>query len=141
MVSILPIQITDIQGDGYHLMLTIKVKRKEFRLLIDTGASRTVFDETQMKLHFPRTKLLPLDRLSTGLGTSTLQGNFTILSSLTLNKHSIKNYKAVVLDLQHVNESYSQINIPKIDGVLGSDLLKEWNAVIDYGKATLTLTT
>lgn len=141
MQSILSIQITDIQGDGFHLMIDVKVKRKKLRLLIDSGASRTVFDETRMKFHFPDINLLTLDRLSTGLGTSTLQGNYTVLSSITLGKHKIEKYKAVVLDLQHVNESYHQIDVQKIDGVLGSDLLKELNAVINYGDATLTLTT
>lgn len=140
MVSILPIQITDIQGDGFHLMIDVRVKRKKLRLLIDSGASRTVFDENRMKLHFPELELLLLDRLSTGLGTNSLQGNYTILSSLTLNKHQIKNYKAVILDLHHVNESYVQIGVKEIDGVLGSDLLKEFNAVIDYGNSILTLT-
>jgi predicted aspartyl protease len=141
MISILPIQITDIQGDGFHLMIDVRVKRKKLRLLIDTGASRTVFDEGRMKLHFPELELSLLDRLSTGLGTSTLQGNVTLLSTITFNNHQIKNYKAVVLDLHHVNESYLQIGVQKIDGVLGSDLLKRFNAVIDYGNSTLTLKT
>jgi predicted aspartyl protease len=141
MVSVLPIQITDIQGDGFHLMIDVKVKRKKLRMLIDTGASRTVFDENRMKFHFPELELVLLDRLSTGLGTNNLQGNFTMLSSLKLDKHRVNNYKAVILDLHHVNESYKQIGVQQIDGVLGSDLLKELNATINYKDSTLTLST
>ena len=38
----------------------------------------------------------------------------------------IKNYQTVLLDLSHVNNSYSQIKIKPIDGVLGSDILHKY---------------
>ena len=44
-----------------------------------------------------------------------------------------------MLDLSHVNQSYEQIGLKPIDGVLGSDVLLKYNAVIDYEKKILKL--
>ena len=49
------------------------------------------------------------------------------------------NYKTILLDLSHVNNSYEQIKLKPVDGVLGSDLLLKYSAVIDYDKKILKL--
>jgi len=49
-------------------------------------------------------------------------------------------YEAVLLDLSHVNKSYEQIGLKQIEGVLGSDILLKYNAIIDYPKKELRLT-
>ncbi len=53
---------------------------------------------------------------------------------------TIKDYKANLIDLSHVNAAYAATGIPTIDGVLGNDILYNYNAVINYKKATLKLT-
>ena len=47
--------------------------------------------------------------------------------------------ETILLDLTHVNVSYEKLDLPAIDGVLGSDLMMEYKAVIDYQKKELTL--
>ena len=37
-------QLLDIEGDGFHVMISGKINGKEAHFLIDTGASRSVFD-------------------------------------------------------------------------------------------------
>jgi hypothetical protein len=49
------------------------------------------------------------------------------------------NYQAVAMNLSHVNYAYAQIGQKPIEGVLGSDLLKKYKAVIDYPKRKLYL--
>ena len=39
-----PIQLLDIEGDGFHIMVRGTIHGKEASFLIDTGASRSVFD-------------------------------------------------------------------------------------------------
>jgi hypothetical protein len=58
---------------------------------------------------------------------------------MVLGKIEVKNYKTVVIDLSHVNVAYAQLKQKPIDGVLGSDILKRYKAVIDYGKRKLVL--
>jgi predicted aspartyl protease len=139
MISVLPIHIISIDNDGFHLLTQIVLNRKKATVIIDTGASRTVFDKTRIK-HFVKTRSTKIrDKLSTGLGTNSMESHHVKVSSLRIGDIKLKDYFTVLLDLKHVNTSYAQLGLPQIDGVLGSDILHEYNAVIDFKKRELRL--
>jgi len=69
MKTTLPIEIFPIEDDGYHLKVTVVINEKPANLILDTGASRTVFDETRMSNFIGNETIEAQDRLSTGLGT------------------------------------------------------------------------
>ena len=135
------INLIEIEDDGFHLMVPVKINRKKAILLLDTGASRTVFDQESILRFLPevREDFEKNEKLSTGLGTNTLESEITQLKNIKIGDLRIRNYYAVILDMSHVNQSYGKLGLPPIDGVIGSDLLKEYNAVIDYSKGTLKL--
>ena len=130
----IPINIIPIENDGFHLLMKIKINNRFANMIIDTGASRTVFDENLILefLENDKTEFEENERLSTGLGTNTMKSKAFMLDSLKFGEFEIKDYQAVVLDLKHVNESYKMLNLPIIHGVLGGDLLKKYKAVIYY---------
>lgn len=133
-----PIQLLKIE-DGFHLLITIRVNGKPARLLIDTGASKTVFDKEMVVKFLSIERFEKHDKLSTGLGTGTMKSHLAVIDTISIGKTKIKNYKTVVIDLSHVNRAYKQMRQKPIDGVLGSDILKEYGAIINYGKALLLL--
>lgn len=135
----IPIQFIKLE-DGFHLLVKLRVNEKTARLLIDTGASHTVFDAERIKAFLKNEKMELQDRLSTGLGTNSMQSHAVKIGTFQLGKLTIRNYKAVVIDLSHVNHAYGQLKLHPIDGVLGSDLLKKFKANIDFGKRRLVLT-
>jgi predicted aspartyl protease len=135
---IIPIKLLKLE-DGYHLLVNIRVNGKSARLLIDTGASKTVFDKERIAQFLSEDKFEKHDKLSTGLGTSSMKSHLAVIENITLGKIGIKNYKTVVIDLSHVNVAYAQMKQKPIDGVLGSDILKKYKAVIDYGNKVLKL--
>jgi predicted aspartyl protease len=135
----LKIRLLDIEGDGKHLLVNAKVNGKAARLLIDTGASRTVFDLNRIHLFEKGKKPQLHSQVSSGLGTSTMESHTLILKSLQFGKIAIKNYATVLLDLSHVNDSYKRIRKKPIDGVIGSDLLLKYKSIIDYRKMQLQL--
>jgi len=51
----------------------------------------------------------------------------------------IRKYPAVALDMSHVNQSYNELDLPPIDGVIGSDILMKYGAVINYGTGVLRI--
>jgi len=134
----IPIRILKLD-DGFHLLINIRVNEKPARLLIDTGASKTVFDKAQIGNFLKEEKFEKYDKLSTGLGTSNMKSHLVAIGKIEIGKLKIKNYKTIVIDLSHVNAAYSQLKQKPIDGVLGSDLLKKYKAVIDYGKKKIFL--
>lgn len=138
MKTVIPIKALKLE-DGFHLLINVRVNGKAARLLIDTGASKTVFDKGRCIQFLSADKFEKHDKLSTGLGTSSMKSHLAVISKITLGKINIKNYKTVVIDLSHVNVAYAQMDQKPIDGVLGSDILKRYKAVIDYGKKKLIL--
>ncbi len=120
-------------------MISLKVNGKPSRMLIDTGASHTVFDIAKVKRFLKSEKMERHDKLSTGLGTNSMKSQLVVIEKIMIGKIEIRNYKSVVIDLSHVNIAYAQMKQRPIDGVLGSDILRKYNAVIDYGRKVLLL--
>lgn len=135
----IPLRLLNIEGDGFHLQAKAKINGKPALLIVDTGASRTVFDSTEITHYLKSEELEVHDRVSTGLGTSSMVSQVVTLGSFTLGKLKMENFPAVVLDLQHVNQTYAALGFPAIAGVLGSDVLVANKAVIDFRKKLLTL--
>lgn len=136
----IPIEILNIENDGIHLMTHVYINRKKAVMIIDTGASRTVFDKTRIQRFTGNEEIKKNDKKSTGVGGNDMVSHETMVRSFRLGKLTIKNYTTVLLDLSHVNETYSTLGLPIIDGVLGSDILFDHQAVIDYGKCKLHFT-
>ena len=130
------LDIIPIEDDGYHIFIDASINGKIARLLIDTGASRTVFDAGRIKAFLDQEdhEFEKIDKLSTGLGTNTMESHSVVLKEFTLGDTTFSDYYTVVLNMEHVNQSYRMLGYPEIDGVLGGDLLHELKAVIDYRK-------
>lgn len=120
-------------------MMKVHINRKTANLVIDTGASKTVLDKSLILKFVRDGKFEVHDKLSSGLGTNTMESQTTMIKKIKIGDLVINDYKAVLLDLSHVNESYKQIGLKPIDGVLGSDILLKYNAVIDYEKRIVKL--
>lgn len=139
MKSTLPLTIQAIENDGYHLLTTVLINSKKALVIIDTGASRSVFDETRIIDFIGHNNLTEHDKLSSGLGTNTMTSKKVMLEKLDLNGLVLNNYEATLLNLHHVNESYQKIGLSPIDGILGGDILTDYKAVIDYKNSKLVL--
>jgi hypothetical protein len=139
MKTIIPFKVLDIAGEGFHLLIKILINKKVAKVIIDTGASKTVFDKKRIKKYVDKKTVEKHDSLSTGLGTNTMTSELVSVKKIKIGELEIVNYKTILLDLSHVNHSYEQIKLNPIDGVLGSDLLLKYNAVIDYDKKILKL--
>jgi hypothetical protein len=135
----IPIEVLSLQEEGYHLFVRGRLGEHTLRLLIDTGASKTVLDITFIAEHFSGYKLEPNEQPATGVGNNAIQSDFTEIKNLRVGDLDIPSYKIAVLDLKHVNETYSLINVTAIHGVIGCDLLVEFAAVIHLKKKELRL--
>jgi predicted aspartyl protease len=135
----LPVRLINIEGDGYHLAVKVRINGKSAHAILDTGASKTVFDKERIALFLKKEMILDNERLSTGLGTASMQSQLVLLKKLALGKLVLDNFPAIVLDLGHVNMAYHALGLQLVDGVIGSDVLQAYKAIINYEKKTLTL--
>lgn len=133
------ISILQIEKKNYHLFLDIKINLIPCRLLLDTGASKTVFD-TEKVLQFVKAKhIIQQQAQSLGLGDKRIDTQLATLKNWEIGKLRISKHNVAILPLSHVNEMYQQIGIPEIDGVLGSDFLMKYQAIIHYQRAIIKL--
>jgi predicted aspartyl protease len=139
MITKIPFQLIKIEDSGYHLLIEVEINQKSAYLLIDTGASKTVFDLTRIANFIDNTTFTDNEILSAGLGTNTLISKSVMLGSLKIGEIEIFNYLSIVIDMQHVNESYEKLGLQAFDGVLGSDILFKFKASIDYKTKILKL--
>lgn len=133
-------QLLDIEGEGFHVMVKGVIHDKEANFLIDTGASRSVFDPTTISNFIENLQFEPKEGMTAGVGSSDLESATFIIDSLAFGNLEIHDYEAVALDLSNIHEMYSKLGLPKIDGILGGDLLKRYKAVINYRSKKLRLT-
>lgn len=139
MKTVIKVKVLKIDQSGYHLITTLKLNGKSARVVIDTGASHSVFDIEGVKKFLDKEEIMEADKLSSGLGTNSMKSMEIIISRLEIGKIKLENQKLVLLDLQHVTQSYVSIGQKPVDGVIGSDLLKLLKAVINFGDSTLTV--
>lgn len=128
-----------IDKRGCHLAVAGKINGKKAHLIVDTGASQTVFDKYRIEHFLGHKKFEKSEALSTGLGTNSMESHLVKIPGLVVGDFEIKDEIMILLDLSHVNESYALMKLKPVDGVIGGDVLKKYNGVIDYGKKTLTL--
>lgn len=135
----LKLDVASLNGDGYHLFAMVRIKKFKLRMLVDTGASRSVIDLNFLQAHFKKLQLEDADDKATGLGSNSITSKVTTLPEFKLGRLHLKDYTVAVLDLSHVNETYQRVNLPPIAGVVGSDIFYVYNGVINYNKKVLAL--
>jgi hypothetical protein len=133
----IPLILISLQDDGFHLLVEIVVFGQKLFAVVDTGASRSVFDKTFVKEHLKELEHSEETQATTLFSTSsTLQA---VIPAIKISSLVLKDYETVALDLETVNQAYENLGHPPIIGIIGSDLLLKYQAVINYKKMKLYL--
>jgi predicted aspartyl protease len=141
MTVTVPLQIIDLNQDGFHPLLNIKIFGKKFTVVLDTGASKTAFDKVLLQQANEKALINESSILSTGLGTNSMASFTALITDMRIGRLKIPEFEVAVLDLSTINYAYTQMGHPQVLGVIGGDILMRYNAVINYGKRTLRLFT
>lgn len=128
-----------IPPNGMHLIVKVKINSKSARLVLDTGASQTVLDMNHIDRFTTQKKFKKHEGHSSGIGSSSMESHMFHTDKFQVGDFVLTNTELVLLDMVHVNKSYELIKKKPVDGVLGGDILKMFQANIDYAKKQLTL--
>ncbi len=136
----LPLELVNIDSDGLHLLLDVSIFDRRYKVVLDTGASRTVFDQQTITDIAGEFALQEIDNRSAGLGTNSMQSFTVTIPELRIgDDFIINNYVSAILDLSAIRVAYEQLNMPPLVGVIGGDILFRYQAVIDYKEQILHL--
>ena len=137
----IPINIINIEGDGFHLIAEGMINNKPARFVVDTGASRTVFDKDRILNYIDNPEFNKKEGISAGIGGTDISSFIFNIEELSFGDLKINGYQAVAMDLSNVNNSYAMLKLPPVDGVIGGDLMKKYQAIINYKLKKMRLTT
>jgi hypothetical protein len=139
MKTILPIDIVTLGEDNsYHLFVSGVINGRKYDLLIDTGASHTIFDATLIP-EAPAGEQKVQEIESSGIHAGELKSSFGCIKKFKLCKLKRVNWTVVLIDLSHVNNLYKKFTSKRVAGLIGSDFLLKHKATIDYKKKKLIL--
>ena len=139
MTTVLPIDIVTLGEDNsYHLFVSGTIDDRKYDLLIDTGASHTIFDATLIP-EMPFDATVRQEIQSAGIHAGELKSSIGNIKKFKLGDLMRENWTVVLIDLTHVNNLYQKFSDKRVAGLIGSDFLLKHKAIIDYKKRELVL--
>ena len=113
-----------------HLVCVLKLNNKDAIFLVDTGASNSCFDILKKNKYNLQSRGVELEL------TSAAEKKLGAISSnnckLIFNPQKEIDITLMPIDVSTINEAFREQREKEIDGILGSDILNEIKAKIDY---------
>ncbi len=135
----IPLTLIDIDPGGCHLMMHARVNGFKANILIDTGASMSIMDLSRIEKYIENPVIRRFDKFFTGMGAGKIEAFMTSLPEISLGGLCLRDKSIVLIDMSEINSSFAVYDLPRIDMVMGGDLLLELNAVVDYPGRCLIL--
>ena len=120
-----------------HIIIESLVNKINGRFIIDIGASSSC-------INFLSAKKFNLDfkKSNDKASSATEDINVTFYSknnTLEIDNFKKYNFEIILFDMSYINNSLKEKEIKEIDGIIGGDILNEFNAKINYKKKILKL--
>ena len=118
-----------------HITATIPVNGKPCVFLIDTGGGATLIDKS--KRH-----KFGLEASKTGdyaAGIGSVSALVRTSATFQINGYDIEEKDLYLMDISYINSEFRKNHARQVDGVLGTDFLDKYGAVIDYAQQRLYL--
>jgi hypothetical protein len=129
----IPLQIIELEHKNFHILIEGSFHDgTTANWIIDTGASKTVLDSNLDQFYESIESDPEEDYQSAGINQGMLDTTVGRIYRLQFGGLEISNLKVALIDLNHVNEIYEKFTPYKIAGLLGGDILMDYQCMIDY---------
>jgi predicted aspartyl protease len=128
------------QNVAGHLLINAKINDVDGVYMLDSGASTTVVDAKQLhtlqlKLNYDETELT-----GGGVGAHSIENVPSYNNKIEINNFKIDNLVVAVMSLETAWESLAGVGAhDDLFGIIGVDILKTGNGIIDFSTMTLYL--
>jgi hypothetical protein len=135
----IPIELLELEDDNYHFLIRSHLNDDtEGIWVLDTGASKSVLNSQLTDWYIP-VEASDTEVKSAGIGEENVLTSVGEVVRLKFGDLEIKNWNVAIINLEHINKLYSKFTDHKIAGLLGSDFLVKYQAVINLKKQHLKL--
>ena len=112
-----------------HYLIECKINGVEGKFILDSGASNSCVCNSLEKKFKLETKE---NTIKASSATSEMTNtNLSKKNEIQIGKWSDK-LNLITFDMNHINKTLSEKGIDSIDGIVGADVLKKSNAILDY---------
>ena len=118
-----------------HMTTTISVNGKPCVFLIDTGGGGTLIDNS--KMNYFGLNAIKIGDYAAGIGS--VSPLVQTSATLQINGYDIEEKDLYLMDITYINYEFKKNRSRQVDGVLGTDFLNKYEAVIDYSKCKMFL--
>ncbi len=130
-------EIIELEEQTYHpLINACFIGLENHFWVIDTGASKSVFDESLNGYFMAGDEDTVM---ATGLGKEVVETNSGKITELILGGINFGALKVALVDFKHINAEYAKFSDKKIVGLIGCDFLCARKAIVDLEKQILSL--
>ena len=139
MLVKISLEIVELDNNSFHLFVEGTINGHLCHLIIDTGASKTVFAYNRVQPILQESPTAQPDIQFAGITAASIDSHTGIISNFQLGKFYIDDFEVVLIDLSSIENLYQNFTEKSIWGLIGSDFLLKYKAKLDYGNKTLTL--
>ena len=120
-----------------HIQIKAEINRLKGLFIIDTGASNTCIDLENHKLF----KIIPEEspEKASSATDKILKTMISKSNKVKIGKWVKENISIVLFDMSFINKNLIDQGGERVNGIIGSDLLKKGKAIIDYSGNKLFL--
>ena len=126
-----------LSDGGVHMIITAEIDGKPVRMVLDTGASHSVIDVMWARENLPPDEIETVEDPAYGIGTS-VEVHKAKVASLVIGELQMEDRWLALIDFASINSVYNREGLDEVQGILGGDILEEFEAIIDYGSGSLT---
>ncbi len=136
---LLPLEIVELDSLSYHIVVKGEMNNLPCNLIIDTGASRTVFDRSYFENEVVVLDVKTDDLRTAGILADHIETVRASAATFSLDGFTLDDFHIIMIDLTSINSLYQSVTGISIHGLLGSDFLLRYEAVINFKEKTMRL--
>ncbi len=132
-------EIVELEAKTYHPLIIADFEGLcDHWWVIDTGASKSVFDESLTGCYILNQEDTVM---ATGLGKEVVETNSGTIPDLKLGGFNFGPLPVALVDFSHINTEYTKFSDKKIVGLIGCDFLYLRNAILNFEHKSVILNT
>ncbi len=139
MLIKIPLEIVELDNNSFHLFVEGQINGHICHLIIDTGASKTVFAYNRLHQLLSENPVAQPEIQSAGISAASIDSHSGILSQFQLGKFTYTDMEVILIDLSSIEVLYQNYAEKSIWGLIGSDFLLKYKAKLDYGQKMMWL--
>lgn len=127
----IPLEYYAVPGSAGYFICKAQYQKNTLNLVIDTGASVTVLDRNRILQIQPHLITQASEKNILGLGWHTGSALQALIPEIRLAHKVLHQMDVVLLDFNPINQKMAVWEMPRLDGLLGNDVLLQMGAIIN----------